>query len=220
MAINNLTKHCAMGVVYGVAGLGKSFAVAHAMANLSVPAHWLDFAKGTTTKQLAKELLYLITGVPHDGTRHALELSLLDALAAERRAIVLDEAERLGYDSIEYLRHLHDRPNTTFALILVGGNGCWELLRRHAMFRSRLLQRVEFKPLPRDEVLKVMRRFHPIYREAKPDVISLIDETWARGNFRNWASFTVTAVDLMQEHDEGTVTQDIVENVLLLKGEG
>ena len=50
---------------------------------------------------------------------------------------MIDEAQRLNGDCIELLRHLHDHPHTRFALLYVGGDGCWEVLSREPMLASR-----------------------------------------------------------------------------------
>jgi DNA transposition AAA+ family ATPase len=58
----------------------------------------------------------------------------------------VDEAQRLTSECIEFLRYLHDHPHTRFALILVGGDGCWEVLSREPMLRSRIFRRLNFGP--------------------------------------------------------------------------
>ena len=73
------------------------------------------------------------------------------------RLVVIDEAQWLNRDCIEYLRHLHDDPATKFALLLVGGNGCWDVLSRGPMLRSRLFRRVPLAPLRPEGVLRIFQ---------------------------------------------------------------
>jgi AAA domain len=219
-AVDDSISRRAMGLVHGDAGLGKTFAVEEAVRRLCLPTHCLVFSQGTTTKALVSVLLRLITGVPHEGTLTLLQLALRDVLAGELRLIVVDEAQHLNHDCVQQLRLLHDDPETNFALLLVGGNGCWELLQSYAMLRSRLYRRVAFVPLTRERILKAMPGFHPIYRGIDPELIATIDTCYGRGNFRDWAAFTCTAVDLMARLGARELTEQIVQNALALHGEG
>ena len=124
---------------------------------------------------------------------------LLDVLSHERWIIVIDEAQRLSRECIEFLRYLHDHPVTRFALVLVGGDGCWEVLAREPMLRSRIYRRVVFRPLSSRQVLDMVSRYHPLYQEAPADLVLFIDEYFGHGNFRNWAAFTRSAQELARE---------------------
>jgi len=59
---------------------------------------------------------------------------------------------RLASECIEFLRYLHDHPRIRFALILVGGDGCWEVLAREPMLRSRIFRRVNITSLTGEQV--------------------------------------------------------------------
>lgn len=62
------------------------------------------------------------------------------------------------------------------------------------MLRSRLYHRVAFAPLTPEAVLRVIPRFHPIYHDADRELLALIDETFAHGYFRDWVTFTHSAM--------------------------
>jgi DNA transposition AAA+ family ATPase len=217
-AVSDLVEHAGMGLVHGDAGLGKSFAVERAVAGASVPHHWIAFAYRTTTRVLARDLLALITGVPEDGKRAVLERGLIDVLADGPQIVVVDEAQNLNHECIEYLRHLHDRKETQFTLLLAGGNGCWELLGRFPMLRSRLYRRIRFAPLEPSQVQKAIPKFHAIYRGANPELIASIDRSYCRGVFRSWAAFTQTAIDVTGAQLEPVLTESVVENAYALLG--
>lgn len=112
-----------------------------------MPRHFADLTGATTlatgTFQLAGRVVDDLvanhaTGVIHrpagTGKTYAVEAALesrnrfditnklLDLLAHPKRLVVVDEAQRLNGDCIEMLRHLHDEPRTTFALLYVGDN--------------------------------------------------------------------------------------------------
>jgi DNA transposition AAA+ family ATPase len=176
------------------------------------------FPLNTTPKRLLTELLELVTGVPHSGTQAQLEPLLIEALSDKRRLISVDEAQHLNYPCVEYLRHLHDHPETNFGLVLVGGNGCWELLNRYPMLRSRIFQRVKFRPLEPDRVVELLPRLHPIYEDADPELVRMVDDVLAHGNLRNWVSFTRSALGLLQEHGLDRLTEVVARNVFALNG--
>ncbi len=50
--------------------------------------------------------------------------ALKRALSERFRLVIIDEAQWLNRECFEYLRHLHDDPDTRFALLFVGGDGC------------------------------------------------------------------------------------------------
>lgn len=89
-------------------------------------------------------------GTDPAGSRSRFDLinHLVGLLAATPRLVVVDEAQRLNGECIEMLRHLHDHPAARFALLYVGGDGCWEVLSREPMLRSRIFRRLPFTALP------------------------------------------------------------------------
>jgi AAA domain len=211
----------AMGVIHGEAGLGKTFAVddaLHACPTVT-EACWTSFPARPTMRQVTLDLLGLLTRTHRAGTRFQATHELIEALADRPRLLVIDEAQRLNRECIELLRHLHDHPATQFGLLLVGGDGCWEVLSREPMLRSRIYRRVRFQPLTVAEVLTVLPGYHPLYADTDPELLSLIDEHFAHGNWRNWAAFTHTAAALTAETGR-ILDEPLVRNVFALHGGG
>lgn len=220
-AVVDLVEREAMGVVHGKAGLGKTFAVEHALERRpEIESYWFDFPERVTSKWLTRDLLELITEVEADGEHRKLRKQLTEVLAERSRLLVVDEAQRLTRASVEHLRHLHDHRQTRFALLLVGGNGCWETLSRHAMLRSRVWRRVEFAPLSTAQVVEIMPRFHEIYAEADGEVLAFVDDYFGHGNFRNWAGFTASAAGVCETHGITTLTEEVARAVFALHGGG
>lgn len=85
---------------------------------------------------------------------------------------------------------LHDHQRTNFGLLLVGGDGCWEVLSREPMLRSRVHRRVAFRPMTGQEVLEVLPRWHRLYRDQDPELLGFNDDVFGHGQFRNWVHFT------------------------------
>lgn len=209
----------AMGLFYGDAGLGKTYAVESAIEQIGGQRCWLLAPQGMTPKALLLRLLRLTTGVTHEGTQTRLEPVLLEALSQPGLALWVDETQHLNHACVEYLRHLHDHPETQFSLLLVGGNGCYRLIQRHPMLASRVARWTKFRPLDITEVVAILPNFHALYRQTDPELLEQVDDRFAGGNLRRWANFTATARDLADRSGETRLTPVLVEAALHLIGE-
>lgn len=223
LAVAEIADELAMGVFHGDAGLGKTFAVQYAVATLrrsGIDRPWVVFPEKPTMKMMIAGILKEITGVKHGGDRYRLTVDLADVLCERPRLLVVDEAQRLNRDCIETLRHLHDDPRTRFAVALVGGNDCWTVLSRYPMLRSRIFARVAFEPMSFEQVLAIIPKFHGIYEHADPELLALIDDHCAHGNFRDWTSFTKRAAKLCAQQDAATLTETLARSAMALQGGG
>lgn len=166
----------------------------------------------------------LFERLTHETVGSRSRFVLLDELVAELalrpRTLVIAEARRLTSECIEFLRYLRDHPHSRFAIILVGGDGCWEVLSREPMLRSRIFRRVNIGPLTSGQVCGLMGTFHAICADIDSDVFLFIDDHFAHGNLRDWASFTHTAAKLCTEHDRDRVDVEIARNAFALHGGG
>ncbi|MGH7746535.1 MAG: AAA family ATPase, partial [Candidatus Dormibacteria bacterium] len=148
----------AMAAIHGAAGTGKSFAVDQTL--IDMPARdrvSVDFRARPTLRDV-RQSLHRGLGLARlkAGTPFEEDMSLKNALAERPRLVVIDEAQWLNREGFEYLRHLHDDPDTQFSLLLVGGAGCYEVLRREPMLDSRLYAHLRFDRLSLDEVLMII----------------------------------------------------------------
>lgn len=213
-AVADLVALDAMGVLYGPAGSGKTFAAALAAEQSSRTIVGVQFPSRPTMLHVAQRLTQAITGAlpPRRRNRFALSDELIDALSDEPRLVIVDEAQWLNRECIEYLRHLHDHPDTSFALLLVGGDGCWEVLSREPMLCSRIYRHVHFAPMELETVLEVIPRYHPVYAEVAAEVITEVNSRYAHGTFRHWASFTHSVL----AHINGSLTMPAARDLLEL----
>lgn len=154
--VRDLVANAATGVVHGPAGTGKTFAVEAALETLDLldpiarpRVSVLTFPARLTMRMIADQLLRELTGTENPSSRNRFDLTtkLVGLLATPMRLVVIYEAQRLTGDCIELLRHLHDHPKTRFALLYVGGDGCWEVLSKEPMLRSRVFRRLPFSRL-------------------------------------------------------------------------
>ncbi|MFJ9523643.1 AAA family ATPase [Kitasatospora sp. NPDC101801] len=227
--LDDLVANAATGVVHGPAGTGKTFAVEAALEALERRAPGerpavvsLQFPSRPTMRLIADQLLQELTGAESPSSRNRFDLTtkLVGLLASPMRLIVVDEAQRLTGDCIELLRHLHDDQRTRFALLYVGGDGCWEVLSREPMLRSRIFRRLRFEPLAQAEIPALMRRYHPIYSGADDHLLFEIDNAYGHGTMRDWAVFTHTAAGLCAAAGRPVLDEEITTSAYALLGGG
>ncbi len=233
--IGDLTAESATGVVHGPAGTGKTYAVEAALERLrdaatpgppglsgQVSVCTLAFPSKPTMRLVADELLTAVSGAASPRSRNRFQLisALIDLLSGPRRLVVIDEAQRLNSDCIELMRHLHDHPQTRFALLYVGGDGCWEVLSREPMLASRVFRRLPFTRLDRPAVPALMRRYHPVYDGADETLLLEIEDAYGKGMLRNWAVFTHAAVGLCGKAGIERITAEVAGNVYAKLGGG
>jgi AAA domain len=217
-AVDDVIEAEAMGAVVGPAGLGKTFAVSAAMEQHELPIIKLTFENRPTMRLVADRLLHTLTGTTGRGTRFALTDRLLSHLAEQRRLVVIGEAQNLNRDCFEFLRHLHDDEATHFGLIFDGDEGCWDVISREPMLRSRIYRPVHFAPLSEADVLKLIPTYHPIYDGVDPELLLLANDRVAHGRLRSWAAFTKTAADLCQKQRVKRITAAITKAAIARVG--
>jgi len=122
-AVRDAIERCAMAVIHGEAGLGKTFAVEDVVAGTKEPVLWTSFPSRPTPRLVAADLLERLSGRSGRRDRFAIVAELVDRLTQGPRLLVVDESQLLTGDCIELLRYLHDHRRTHFALVLVGGHG-------------------------------------------------------------------------------------------------
>lgn len=210
----------AMAVIHGEAGLGKTYAVDDAVATVQVPVVWTSFPSRPTPKMVATTLLEALTGRATRLDRTRATSRLVELLADRDRLLVIDESQLLTGDCLELLRYLHDQPTTRFGLVLVGGNGTWQVLSKEPMLASRIFRRVRFAPMRREEVLEQLPRYHALYTGCPPQLIAMVDDVFAHGNLRHWAAFTLSARQLAAEVGRPALDEQLARNVFALHGGG
>jgi DNA transposition AAA+ family ATPase len=176
-AIRDLLSARALGVMHGPAGSGKTCAAELAVTEFRVERAWVQFPSRPTMLHVARRLHRELTGAdPGRANRFELSEELIGLLAGREWLLVVDEAQWLNRECIEYLRHLHDHPRTKFSLLLVGGDGCWRVLSREPMLRSRIYRRVRFARMRLHTVLEVIPGYHPIYQDAPGELLAPVDD--------------------------------------------
>lgn len=208
-----------VGIV-GKSGLGKTFAIRSILGKMdAVDAYWIQFGTRPTLREIARAIYLGVFGIEPTGMTRVEMTDEIIAEFSDRtriRAIILviDEAQWLSKDGLELLRSIHDHIGTGFALVFAGGDDCWDVIRSAPMVHSRINRPIQFLPMDNVSVIRSMPIYHRIYRDCDPDILKLINDHYARGSFRDWASFTSTASELMPQHSIEVLNEKFVREVI------
>ncbi|MEU9033142.1 ATP-binding protein [Streptomyces sp. NPDC048383] len=203
----------AMMCIHGGAGFGKTVAVTSCLRELEPgeDIRRITFHARATTRAVRHELFTALE-LPGQPPRYASEFDhlLKSELATHPRTLVLDEAQWLSSDQLEYIRYVWDDPYTQLAIVFVGGEGCYQALRKEPMLSSRIFIWQRISRLTPEEVLDVIPLYHPIWAEADPDDITFTDSRAAHGNFRNWARLTAHTHTALKRTGRTRVDQEVL----------
>ncbi|MET9226006.1 ATP-binding protein [Lentzea sp. NPDC003310] len=228
--VRDLVRYQGLGVVHGRAGVGKTFAVQWCLERLDpvttdtarggpLRVVQVVFTHAPTALEVAKELARaVLVDPPRNANRYRLQNLVLERVTGRPHLLVVDEAQRLTRHTMEVLRYLWDHKPSQLAVLLVGGDGCREVVAREPMMESRVFRTRHLQPLPGRRVPELIRRYHSLYHRAEADLIARVDAEFAHGIWRNWASFTLTAAELAAEHDRDTLDAELVDNTYLRLG--
>ncbi len=204
-----------MGLVYGDAGMGKTFSVGTHLTRVAKETEVvrLVISEKPTVAEVLRKVLRGCTGVPATGTAYQLSEDALDVLARKPRLIVVDEAQNMNKNAVEAIRHLHDDSRTDFTLLLVGGDDAEQTVSAYPMLDSRMDDRVSVGRLNDAQLQRFIPKYHPIYEGIDPEMVIRIDDEVAHGSFRRWARFTQRAYARCKREGEQRLTDDIAEAV-------
>lgn len=217
--VTDCVKYQMLGVVYGEAGHGKTFAVDAALTSVELPVVKTLFTDMTTPREMFRQLISVATGSSRKlGTRYEMQDECIELLA-DPHVVIIDEAQNLNANCTQYLRTLVDHPQTNAALVLIGGNGCWERIQRDPMLASRVSRRVKFKAVPAGDLLKALPQYHPIYAGVDSDLLYELYHRCPISQLRTLAIFTHTAKDVCDEDGQDVLDERAIEKALVLIGD-
>ncbi len=114
-----VSETCRMGVVYGPAQIGKSFTL-KSLAGSDRLGHpiLLRVDQSHRTPKAFARLLCSALAIGVEGTFDALTRRIIDKLGGTKRMLMIDEAERVDYATLEFIRDVHDQ--TGCPILLAG----------------------------------------------------------------------------------------------------
>ncbi|MFF9378189.1 AAA family ATPase [Streptomyces griseoluteus] len=204
-----------MMCVHGGVGLGKSLAAERNLYDLAPDTSlYARYPREVPLKHFRADLMDAL-GLPADDARdrRLSERLVLEALQTPR-ALIVDEAQALGPAVYEYIRYLSE--DTPLSVVFVGGENCYQRLRRQAALASRIAIWQAFAPLTTKEVLEHIPAYHPLWKDVSPDDLLWANEAACHGNFRTWARFTHLVHQELNHPDslDSTVTPALMREVM------
>lgn len=218
-AVAHCVETSSLGVIVGDAGLGKTYAVDAALLDADRPVIRTLFGHQATPREVARQLVLAATGEAVGKTRFELTDECVDVMRLPHVAVI-DEAQHLNRDCTFFLRYLLDHPETHVALLLIGGNGCWERIERDPMLASRVYRRIVFSPLTEAVLVKALPNYHPIYEGIERGMIDDVLESCDVTQLRTLAIFTDTAARICEEAGESKLNRSILAHSVALMGRG
>lgn len=215
-AIKEVVAKRSIASLTGEPGTGKSFCLATVAPELDLRVRRIEFDHRPTMRSTTLALLAMLTGEKVAGSKRDLLSPLIERLA-QPIVLMVDEAQRLNRECLDHLRYLHDHSDTSFALVLAGGQGCWDVLGREPQLRRRIWRPVFFQPLVAAEVLRFIPTFHSVWKGFSAEAIEVIDSEFASGILGHWAAITDTMVDLKRDR-KSLSEAELVEFALFKHG--
>lgn len=151
-AVNNLVGRHRLQpgfmVVEGESGRGKSMAA----------DNWYSVHGGVffrvweelTQHAFLQELAFEVAGARPHGS-HVCKRLIIDRLKTERRAVIVDEADRLTLGRLEDLRDINEASEA--AIVLIGEEGLLGKLNSKQRIYSRVAEVVRFEPIRKEDII-------------------------------------------------------------------
>lgn len=193
-----------IGVLYGPPGRGKSMAAGAMVATYR--AYYIQVAQAWRVKSLLEKILKEMGIVIPKKCR--TEADLLDLvtgqLAASRRPLILDEADRLVAKGpmIETVRDIYEQSRAP--ILLIGSENLRPSLREYDTTHSRVRQWVEALPVSLEDAIKLATVYAPqitITEDLLAEIVSRVD-----------GSVRYTCVNIARVLDEAMVMgEDVMD---------
>jgi DNA transposition AAA+ family ATPase len=165
-----------LAVVWGRAGRGKTdcarqYTVDTAAVYLRVMEDW-------TPRAMLARLCYELNGDEPRSVDGCKRLAI-EMLRADRRPVLVDEADRLRIGQIEHFRDIHDE--TGAPVILIGEEHLFPAINARRRLWSRVTQTVEFGPIEAEDIMIFCMRSASL--KCEPEAAKAL-ESRAGGDFR------------------------------------
>ncbi|KUL27362.1 ATP-binding protein [Streptomyces regalis] len=207
----------AMLCIHGDVGLGKTLAVNTNLRDLAPDKTlWLECRKGATLTSLCTALFRALD-LPREPPAQVDDCDPLirQALAAQHRVLVCDEAQGLSKQALEYLRTLWDDKKIRPTIVFVGGENCLQRISSRPALFSRIAVFQQYQPLTPDEVLATLPHYHDLWKDVCAPDLLWVNDVACHGNFRNWAKVTFHIQEALED-DPATAwfSRDTVRMIL------
>ncbi|KOG54411.1 hypothetical protein ADK76_23360 [Streptomyces griseoflavus] len=207
----------AMSVIYGDAGLGKTFGTRAALQEIDPELLLsLEFARSRPGPKDLREELFEQMCLPGTlpGTPTAMDRLLRTHLPRRPYVILCDEAQQYRRQCFEFIRNLWDTcasRDTRPAVLFVGGREASDTLESDPALASRIHMRQEVLPMSEEGVLSVMPAFQPVWKNTDPGLLKYADKRYGGGVFRKWANLTKLVLVGMERLKREKADREVID---------
>jgi DNA transposition AAA+ family ATPase len=199
--------------IHGHVGLGKTFSV-HTALRKHAPDTTvrLVFDEAPKKSELLEALWRALALPGPMGSAAATKRLIRQSLIAQPRVVLIDEVQNLNSATLEYLRILWDE--AAMPLVLVGSGKTRQKVFDHPALHSRVEQWQQFKPLTLADVLNFIPVYHPVWEGISDQTLAFVNDTVARGVFRNWAKITLGVQRAQRRDPDRKVDIDLIRWII------
>ncbi len=158
-AVQDPRRRPSMGIVHGPVGVGKTMAIRAYLGQLESSSHRelreviaVTTKPGPTPKSMALDIVTMLGSVARGrSAREIADIAIEKLQSNDIKILIIDEAERLGKNSIELLRYISD--SAQCSVVLVGLPQLVQAANRSGWLASLYL---DFPPVEREEMLSLV----------------------------------------------------------------
>jgi DNA transposition AAA+ family ATPase len=195
-------------LIHGEAGMGKTRFCKEFLRERANGVY-LEAVKGQTARDTLRDICAALKIAPKKGNYATFE-AICEELLHSERFIIVDQAEFLTANALEYVRSIWDRTETP--IILLGIADLLRVLSRRPHLYSRIKWQWELQKLSSEDVKALWRQFGVEANE------SLVAKTLriAKGNFRHTIYLLENAVKITRDKEINERALDIAAKMLVI----
>jgi DNA transposition AAA+ family ATPase len=148
--VSNAIRDRKMAVIHGEAGAGKTYFIRHFIGDYP-NAIYLEIVRGQTTRDVLREIAAALKIQPKRSNYRTFEEI---CAAIGDRFIVIDQAEFLRNETLEFIRGINDRAKAP--IMLIGIEQILDLLAEHKHLYSRIKYQWRVQKLKKEEIAALL----------------------------------------------------------------
>jgi len=195
-----------LAIVTGPAGRGKTEAARQYSINNG--AVYIPPMNIRTPTMVLREIAFELRNIRPQHSDTCLSL-INEAMAQERRLIIIDEADLLPMSILEMLRNLNEL--CACPIVLIGEDTLKARITNRRRLFSRMRLRMEFGPITKEDIAYFFHTALGVKTSA--EVISIIHRH-ASGDWRPVLTTAINIERAMKASDLNAITTEMVKNVI------
>jgi len=195
-----------MAEVIGRSGRGKTTS-AEKIFSVNENTVYVLYQEAWSHTELLRDITFRLCGVRPRFRQVCFDM-IQNEMAAKRRIILVDEADRMPLKCLNILRNIHDI--CKIPVVFIGEDELKPKLARERRLMSRLRDIIEFGPITGADIVVFFRQSLDAQLPSK-SAVKLLQHS--KGDFRNVLTQAVKAERIMKASGITTLTERIVDEI-------